>query len=98
MKKLLDLVHEGWRQGIEIAYFGVETRTNRSGNHAVVPDSLSLLGLLGINHPDEPRLNQTEQKQLLIRKTSMSSASPSAPCVLGTNPKSKGNTAPAVRI
>ena len=54
---LLDLVHERWRQVIEIAHFGVETRTNRNGNHAVVPKSFPLLRLLGFNHPDQPRLN-----------------------------------------
>jgi hypothetical protein len=42
-EKLLDLVHERWRQVIEIAHFGVETRTNRKGNHAVIPYSLPLL-------------------------------------------------------
>ena len=57
MEKLLDLVHERWRQVIEIAHFGVETRTNRNGNHAVVPKSFPLLRLLGFNHPDQPRLN-----------------------------------------
>lgn len=65
-EKLLDFVHERWRQIIEFVHFGVETRTNRNGNHAVVPDSFPLLGLLGFNHPDESRLNQTEREKWLV--------------------------------
>ena len=50
-EKLLDLVHERWGQVIEIAHLGVETRTNRNGNHAVVPESFPLLRLLGFITP-----------------------------------------------
>ena len=58
-EELLDLVHERWRQVIEIAHFGVETRASCNGNHAVIADGFPLLRLLGCNHPNEPGLNQT---------------------------------------
>jgi hypothetical protein len=58
-EKLFDLVHERWRQVIKVAHFGLETRTNRNGNHPVIADSFPLLHLFGFNQSDQPRLHQT---------------------------------------